>query len=102
MKPPPVPLQPIQALTILSREDRLITDGLLCECHHIIYILRGGHPGLLALVIKPQVGPAKDILQCSVLVIIFEISVTRTTKQYYGRKPRWQISVKCIVTRTVT
>lgn len=51
-------------LTILRREDWLITDGFLSECHHIVYILGGSDPGLLALVIKPQVGPTIDQLHC--------------------------------------
>lgn len=43
-------------LTKFSRKDGLVVDGLLCEGHNVVYVLWGGDPNLLALLIEPKVG----------------------------------------------
>lgn len=45
-------------LTVFSREHSLVVDGLLCEGHDVIDVLRGGDAGLLTALVVPGVRPA--------------------------------------------
>lgn len=63
-----------EALTILGRKDGLITNGFLCECHHIVYVLGGSYPGFLALVIEPEVRPATEPSHCPALATCLDFS----------------------------
>lgn len=53
---------------VLCRENRLVRHRLLRESHHVVDVLRCGHARLLALLVEPQVHPAKGIKERSVVV----------------------------------
>lgn len=46
-----------ELIGIFGGKDRLVADRLLRERHHVVDVLWGGHPRLLALLVEPEVHP---------------------------------------------